>query len=82
MEKEIVIHKTYKNEEMRIMVDVTIEEISNGFLMTKTTHKYSEKDYGSPKNEGEGYKCVKTYFKENPIGKKTPLWDIVNFDEE
>jgi len=79
MEKEIVIHKTYKNEEMRIMVDVTIEEISNGFLMTKTTHKLPQ---DGRMEKSDDYKCVKAYFKENPIGKKTPLWDIVNFDEE
>lgn len=83
MSDQISIHKQYRDEDKTVHVDVTIEQISNGWLMTRSMHKISDREEDGPMDyEPEAYETVKTYFKENPADKSTPLWELVEFDEE
>jgi hypothetical protein len=56
--------KSKKNKEIR----VTIEEISNGFLVIKNI-EWEDKD-------GYHYETIKTYVAENPLEENKPLADV------
>ena len=75
--QSISIHKTKEEDGVTYNIHLTIEEIENGWLVTKDISSYSEK--GEVPMEKGDYDCKKMYFKENPLDENKAVWDKVKF---
>lgn len=76
MDNSMSIRKTTSKDGYCITHYIEVEEIENGFLVTKRTEKYSEEgDY--PMRE-EKQEVKKKYYEKNPLDANA-VWDKVEF---
>lgn len=76
MDKQsISIHKKKEKDGVTYNIHIVVEEIENGWLVTKDTSSYSEEG----EMEKEDYSCKKMYYKENPLDEDKAVWDKVKF---
>lgn len=75
----VSIHKEFVTEDKTEYLDVTVEEITNGWLMTVNRHEISRMEEKGPVYDSENYTTEKTYYKKNPLSKDSEIWELFEF---
>lgn len=74
MAENISIHKRKEESGVCYSIYLEVEEIENGWLVTKRVSKYTKGDYDEPMEPGKET-VTKKYYKANPLAAQQAVWE-------